>query len=47
MKQRCVIDFLHSKIIVPTDIHQYLLNAYGDQTVDVSSEVVGDVFQQW
>ena len=24
-----------------------LLNAYGDQTVNVSSEMVGGAFQQW
>ena len=37
MKQRCVIEFLHAEKIVPTDIHQHLLNVPGDQTVDVST----------
>jgi len=37
MKQRCVIEFLHVEKIAPHDIHQCLLNVYGDQTVDVST----------
>jgi hypothetical protein len=37
MKQRCVIEFLHVDKIAPNDIHQRLLNVYGDQTVDVST----------
>ena len=37
MKQRCVAEFLHVEIMAPTDIHQHLLNIYGDQTVDVST----------
>ena len=37
MKQRCVIEFLHVAKIAPNDIHQRLLNVYGDQTVDVST----------
>jgi transposase len=37
MKQRCVIEFLHAEKIAPNDIHQRLLNVYGDQTVDVST----------
>ena len=36
MKQICVIEFLHIKKIAPSDIHQSLLNAYEDQTVDMS-----------
>ena len=37
-KQRCGTEFLHMQIkIAPTDIHQCLLNIYGDQTVDVST----------
>jgi len=37
MKQRCVTDFLHVEKMPPTDIHQCLLNAYGDQKVEVST----------
>ena len=37
MKQRCVTEFLHVEKMAPTDIHQHLLNIYGDQTVDVST----------
>jgi len=37
MKQRCVIEFLHAEKIAPIDIHQCLLNVYGDHTVDVST----------
>jgi len=37
MKQRCVTEFLHVEKIAPNDIHQHLLNVYGDQTVDVST----------
>ena len=37
MKQRCVTEFLHEKKMAPTDIHQCLLNIYGDQTVDVGT----------
>ena len=37
MKQMCVIEFLHAEKIAPSDIHQRLLNVYGDQTVDVST----------
>ena len=29
--------FLHAEKMVPTDIHQHLLNIYGYQTVDVST----------
>jgi len=42
MKQRCVIEFLHAEKIAPIDIHRFLLNIYGDQTVDVSS-----IVRQW
>jgi len=28
MKQKCAIEFLHVEEMVPTDIHQYLLNIY-------------------
>ena len=39
MKQRCVIEFLHAEKMAPidSDIHQLLLNIYGDQTVDMST----------
>ena len=37
MKQRCVTEFLHAEKMAPIDIHQHLLNIYGDQTVDVST----------
>jgi len=36
IKQRCVTEFLHVEKIEPIDIH-LLLNAYGDQTVHVST----------
>ena len=48
MKQRCGIEVPHVDEVAPTDIHQHLLNIYGDQTVDVS--IVrrwGGTFQQW
>lgn len=35
-KYRCVIEFSHSKI-VPTDIHQQLLNAYREQILNVDN----------
>ena len=37
MKQRCVIEFLHTEKMALVDIHQHLLNGCGDQTVDVST----------
>jgi len=37
MKRRCVTEFLHAEKMPPADIHQHLLNIYGDQTVDVST----------
>ena len=46
MEQRGVTEFLHTEKNAPTGIHQSLLNVYGYQLVDVSSEAVGDVFQQ-
>jgi hypothetical protein len=36
-KQRCVTEFLHVETFPPIDIHQRLINVYGDQTVDVST----------
>ena len=35
MKKRCVNEFLYAEKVSPNDIHQRLLNVYGDQTVDV------------
>ena len=37
MKKRCGIEFLHLEKMAPVDIHQCLLNIYGDQIVDVST----------
>jgi len=37
MKHECVTEILHMEYMAPTDIHQYLMNIYGDQTVDVSA----------
>ena len=37
VKERCGIEFLHLEKMAPTDIHQCLLNAYGDQPVGVST----------
>jgi len=37
VKQRSVHEFLGAEKVAPTDIHQCLLNIYGDQTVDVST----------
>jgi len=45
MKQRCAIEFLHEAKMAPTDIHWCLLNADGDQTVDVN--VMKWVLTQW
>ena len=48
MIQKCVIKFLHAETLVPIDIHQYLLNVYGDQTVGAStSEALIIGFQLW
>ena len=37
MKQRCAIKFFRAEKKAPTDIHQHVLNIYGDQVVDVSA----------
>ena len=37
MKQSCVTEFLYAETVALTDIHWYLLNVDGDQTVDVST----------
>ena len=44
--RRCVTEFFHEEKIAPIDIHQHLLNVYGDQTVYVS-EAVSGAMQQW
>ena len=45
MKQRCGTEFLHEEKMAPTDIHWCLLNVYGDQTMDMSSEAVSGAFK--
>ena len=37
MKERCAIGFLHVEKMASLDIHQCLLNVFGDQTVNVST----------
>lgn len=37
MKQKCAAEFLYVEKMAPTDIHQCLLNIYGDQMVDVNT----------
>ena len=37
LKQRCGIECLHVEKMAPTDIHGYMLNVSGDQTVNVST----------
>ena len=37
MKGRCVVKFLREENIASIGIHRYLLNVYGDQSVDVST----------
>jgi len=39
MKQMCITEFLDVEKIAPIDIHQYLMNIYGDQ------KVMGSMFQ--
>ena len=34
---KSIIKFLHAEKIAPIDIHQHLLNSYGDQTVHIST----------
>jgi len=45
VEQKCSTELFHAEKI-PVDIHQHLLNGYGDQTVD-GSEGVSGVFPQW
>ena len=50
MMRRYATAFFYVGEMVPTDIHGYLLNIYGDQTVDVSTVrqwVVQWQQQQW
>ena len=47
IKQKCVTEILQAEEIAPTDIHLHLLNVYGDQSMDVSTEAVDGTFQQW
>ena len=37
MEQTGGSDFFHAEKMVPIDVHQHLLNVYGDQTVDVGT----------
>ena len=37
MKQKCVTEFLYVEKMAPTDIHGYLLNVSGYQTVNVGT----------
>jgi len=37
LKKSCVIKCLQPEKDAPIDIHQHLLNVYGDQTVEVST----------
>ena len=39
MKQKCVIELLHAEKIAHTDIHQCLLNVYGEQIADVTTVI--------
>jgi len=41
VKQWRVIEFFNEEKMIPIDIHQCLLNIYGDQAVDVS------IMRQW
>ena len=45
--QMCGTEFLHEEKMAPTDIHQCLLNAYGDWTVDVSTMRVQKMWVLW
>ena len=40
VKQRGGIECLHAEKMAPTDIHQHLVNMYGDQEVDMRQWVV-------
>ena len=43
----CYIEFLHVEKMAPIGIQWLSLNVSEDQTVDVSSDVVGGAFHQW
>jgi len=38
---------LHVEKMAPNDVHQQLLNIYGDQRGHERSEAAGGVLQQW
>lgn len=40
-KLNCVTEFLHVQKTASAEIHQYLLNFYGNQRMDVSTVKVG------
>lgn len=46
IKQRGGIE-LHVEKMAPNDVHQQLLNIYGDQRGHERSEAAGGVLQQW
>ena len=43
IKQRCVTKLFYAKKMAPIDSHQYLLNICGNQTVDMSTVIYGDI----
>jgi len=47
MKQRGVTEFCPVEKVAPMDIHQRLLNVYGDQAVDAAQWGTGGAFQWW
>ena len=49
MKQRSGTEFFHEKKMAATDIHQCLLNIYGDHPVDMSAVWwwMDGAFQEW
>ena len=46
-RQRSGSETLHAEKMAATDTYQHLLNASGDQTVDVSTVRSGGAFQLW
>jgi len=48
MKQMCGTEFLHVEKMAPTCSHRHLLNACGEQIMDVSTVMCWEVhFKQW
>jgi len=43
VEQRGVVAFLQAEKMAPIDSHQYLLNICGNQTVDMSTVIYGDI----